>query len=109
MSDLVPLLIGLIGTLIGASPMLIRELAGRRKASAEGTSVLVQTALNLLPAQGSMITELQARLAAAQADADDWHKKYTKANACAQTFYYFCIDNNLIPPCTPDGVTGKLQ
>ncbi len=98
MSELTPLLIGLVGTVIGSLPMLISALANRGKTHVENDSVLVKTALDLLSVSKEQADE-----------AEDWHRKFNKANACAQTLYYFCIDHNLIPPCTPEGVTGKLQ
>lgn len=63
-----PLLIGLIGTLIGASPMLIKAIVDRRKTHVEGDSVLVQTALSLLPAQGDVIESLTKQLKDCEGD-----------------------------------------
>ncbi len=54
--------IGFAGVLVGLLPGLINSLINRGKVRSDSAGTLVQTALNLLPAQTSIINRLQAEL-----------------------------------------------
>lgn len=60
MVDLVPLLIGLVGTLIGAAPAVIVALINRKKTSAEGVNILSAAYVGLVEPQGKIIDRLKA-------------------------------------------------
>lgn len=109
MSELTPLLIGLVGTIIGAAPMVLVALINRGKTQAEGSSILSAAYVGLVKPQAEVIDRLKLELAEQTKQANEWQRKYNRSNSCAQTLYYFCIDHNLIPPSTPDGVADKLQ
>lgn len=109
MSELTPLLIGLLGTIIGAAPMVLVALINRGKTNAEGSSILSAAYVGLVKPQAEVIDRLKLELTEQTRQANDWQRRYNRSNSCAQTLYYFCIDHNLIPPSTPDGIEDKLQ
>lgn len=107
MTDLTPILIGLIGTLIGAAPSVVVALINRNKTNAEGSSILSAAYVGLVEPQGRVIDRLKKELDEKTTEADDWQNRYNRANGCAQSIYYFCKANGLTPPCRPDGVSDK--
>lgn len=109
MSDVIPLLIGLLGTIIGATPAIIVALINRNKTNAEGVNILSAAYAGLVQPQGQIIDRLKAELLESDRQFDDLMSRYSKLLSCAQMLYFYCIDNNLNPPCMPDGVADRLK
>jgi len=115
MDEWTSVLIGLLGTLIGASPAVIIALLNRGKTQAEGAGILSAAYVGLVQPQGQVIDRLKSELAAAAAELDDkdaelgtMQRRLTKALACAQALYYMAVARGLKTPCKPEGVTGPL-
>lgn len=75
MNDLVPLLIGLVGTLIGAAPAVIAAFINRKKTSAEGVNILSAAYVGLVEPQGRIIDRLKAENDECANDLDRERKK----------------------------------
>ena len=83
MSELTPLLIGLVGTIIGAAPMVLVALINRGKTNAEGSSILSAAYVGLVKPQAEVIDRLKLELAEQTKQANEWQRKYNKSNSCA--------------------------
>lgn len=75
MVDLVPLLIGLVGTLIGAAPAVIVALINRKKTSAEGDNILSAAYVGLVDPMGKVIDRLKVENDECANDLDRERKK----------------------------------